>query len=171
MITAARASFLSSELFSLTLMATTQRAKLYSEDATDAERATLRSALREALDEFTPKYEKSVTDAVHLANIESLSKGLSASHKTVLAGGRLRIGSAQKALNLHLKYMWCLGRAAMPPHCPIDAIVLARVPGCSAVRWTKLDSIIDYEQLIRRVRKVAGEIPLAVWELHLYNEA
>src|SRR5450830_1903142 len=149
--------FLDDELFSLTLMATTQRGKLYRENATKAERAALQGALREALAGLTPAYQNAVSDSDHVANIDTLRRNLTAKLGSVLAGGKLRVGSAQKALNLHLKYMWCLRRIALPPHCPLDSIVLARIPGCGSVRWTQLDSLNEYRDLISKVRGVAGK--------------
>jgi hypothetical protein len=161
--------FLDDELFSLTLMATTQRGKLYRANATKAERAALQGALRGALAGLTPAYENAVSDSDHVANIDALRRRLTASHGSVLAGGKLRVGSAQKALNLHLKYMWCLDRIAMPPHCPLDSTVLKNIPGCGSVRWTQLDSLSEYRDLISKARRVADKESLALWELRLYN--
>jgi hypothetical protein len=53
----------------------------------------------------------------------------------------MRIGLAQKALNLYLKYLWCLGEIHEPPHCPLDSIVLGQVPGCKDVRWTLIATL------------------------------
>src|SRR5664280_1058689 len=160
--------FLDNNLFSLTLMATTQRGKVYRANATEAERAALREGLRGALADLTPTYKNAVSDSDHVANIDALCKRLTEPYGSVLAGGKLRVGSAQKALNLHLKYMWCLGRIAMPPHCPIDSIVLVNIPGCGSIRWTHLDSLNEYRDLISKARSVAGKESLAVWELRLY---
>lgn len=55
---------------------------------------------------------------------------LSSEYVSVLADGRMKIGHAQKALNLYLKYMWCAGWVREPPHCPFDRIVLQFVPEC-----------------------------------------
>ena len=43
-----------------------------------------------------------------MRNIVALSEGLSEDHADILAGKRFRVGTAQKALNLYLKYLWCL---------------------------------------------------------------
>ena len=161
--------FLDDEFFTLTLMATTQRTKLYMATAKDPERDSARKALRAALSTLTPAYGRQVSDSEHGANIEGLAKGLTAEHASALRGGHFRIGLAQKALNLHLKYMWCLNRVVMPPHCPLDAFVLDHIPGCSDVKWTQMDSLPEYQELISRARKVAGDEPLAVWELRLWS--
>jgi hypothetical protein len=117
------------------------------------------------------QYEAGVTDALHLVNIQNLALYMSRAHASTLSGGRFRIGSAQKALNLYLKYMWCVGRIPAPPHCPFDFMVLSRVPGCKNVRWTQLDSLPEYEEIVRRAKIAAGDSPLAEWELRLYNAA
>lgn len=126
--------------------------------------------LRHALEKFLPEYRKSVSDERHCANIERLSDELSAKHKKALHGGRFRIGSAQKALNLYLKFMWCLGRIRQPPHCPFDAIVLAKIPGSETVKWTQLDDISKYREIVKNARKGAGKIKLAKWELEVYGK-
>lgn len=169
MSASAKERFLSDELFSMTLAATVQRSSVYRESAAEEGRVAFRRGLQNSLVRLAEQYHEPVPDAVHCKNIEALAEELSAKHGDVLVNGRFRIGSAQKALNLYLKYRWCLGRVAMPPHCPIDAVILARVHGCGDVRWTRLDSITQYEEVIRKAKAVAGKSPLAEWELQLYN--
>jgi hypothetical protein len=159
--------FLLWQVFSMTLAATTQRAKMYANDTQD--RRAFQAGLRTLLEKLSKGYKLEVNDAEHLANIEELTKQLSEQHGTVLVNGRFRIGQSQKALNLYLKYLWCLGEIAMPPHCPIDAIVLAHVTGFKEERWTQLDSIERYQQIIEAARHEAKGVSLAVWELGLYN--
>lgn len=45
-----------------------------------------------------------------------------------------RIGSAQKALNLYRKYLWCLGYIPFPPHCPFDATIIDQLPVCQKIK-------------------------------------
>ncbi len=163
--------YLKSELFSLTLMGTVQRGSLYQEGSSEAQRSAFRRSLRAELEQLSEEYSEPVSEARHLANITSLAELISAKHPEVLSGRRFRIGSAQKALNLYLKYMWCLGLIPIPPHCPFDAIVLSQIPECRHVRWTQLDSPDDYKQIVKRAKAVAGTIPLATWELRIYNRA
>jgi len=59
----------------------------------------------------------------------------------------------------------------MPPHCPLDSTVLKKIPRCGSVRWTQLDSLNEYRDLISKARAVAGKESLALWELRLYNES
>lgn len=164
-------AFLDDEFFSMTLMATVQRGKLYREGSGEAEKDAFRRALRLELERLAEQYKAGISEAQHLANIENLANSLSGSQTSALNAGRLRIGSAQKALNLYLKYMWCLGRIPIPPHCPFDFMVLSRIPGCRDVRWTQLDSLPEYERIVRQAKTAAGNCPLAEWELRLYNAA
>ncbi|MCC6530047.1 MAG: hypothetical protein IT471_07265 [Pseudomonadales bacterium] len=164
-------TFLEDEFFSMTLMATVQRGKLYRVGSGEAEKDAFRRALRSELERLTEQYSVGVSEAQHLANIESLANSLSGSHPNALNAGRFRIGSAQKALNLHLKYMWCLGLIPAPPHCPFDFMVLSRIPTCRNVKWTQHDSLPEYERIVCLAKTAAGNSPLAEWELRLYNAA
>src|SRR5438552_12291460 len=116
--------FLHDELFSLTLMATVQRGKIYTEGTTEAQRLPLQNELRQILEDIAKLYEQVVSEDAHCSNISTLADGLSRSHATVLKDRRFRIGSAQKALNLFLKYLWCIGKIPTPPHCPFDFQVI-----------------------------------------------
>jgi hypothetical protein len=162
-------AFLADEIFSMTLMGTVQRGKLYRDSSTETQRDAFRRALRFALEGLVEQYMQGISDDEHLANIDKLAQMLSEAHPGALNNSRFRIGSAQKALNLYLKYMWCLGRIPTPPHCPFDSFVLSRVSGCQNVKWTQLDSLSEYERIVDCATSVAGDVSLAEWELHLYN--
>lgn len=164
-------AFLEDEFFSMTLMATVQRGKLYREGSGEVDKDAFRRALRLELERLTEQYSVGVSESQHLANIANLANSLSASQSKGLNAGRFRIGSAQKALNLYLKYMWCLGKVAIPPHCPFDFMVLSHIPNCRNVRWTQLDSLPEYERIVCHAKAMAGDSPLAEWELRLYNAA
>ena len=165
-----QSAFLSRALLSTSVIATAQRNKLYSEGSSTEARKQFRTALREALKKLLLEYRKSVSDERHCANIERLSTELSAKHKKALNDKRFRIGSAQKALNLYLKFMWCLGRIRQPPHCPFDAIVLAEIPDSKTVKWTQLDDISVYQEIVSNARKQAGKTSLANWEMEIYGK-
>lgn len=163
--------FLADVIFGITLAGTSQRGNLYRREATTHQRNTFRLALRRALENLAEQYSAPVTDNGHVANIYNLAETLSKQHADALAGSRFRIGSAQKALNLYLKMLWCLDRIPTPPHCPFDRIVLSHVPGCERVNWTQFDSLSDYERIVRCARSAANGVPLAEWELLLYTAA
>ena len=94
--------FLRDEIFSLTLMATVQRAKVYRLGASERHRRAFQTALRSNLEEIARYYETAVDDEKHIRNIVELSDSLTRGHKGALNSGRFRIGTAQKALNLYL---------------------------------------------------------------------
>ncbi len=78
---------------------------------------------------------------------------------------------AQKLLNLYLKYLWCMGHVAEPPHCPVDRIILAETTLRDRLNWTKITTREQYMSAINALRQVAtaqGQ-SLAVWELLNYR--
>lgn len=164
--------FVDGQLFQMTLGAATQRGGVYAAGKTESQRATVHTALREALESPATGYRSPVSDDAHCANIEALAERISARCGPLLRGQRLRIGTAQNALNLYLKYLWCVGRCVEPPHCPFDALVLKEVTGLESERWTKLDSMEQYREWVAAARKQAAAHDhelLAIWELHTYN--
>jgi hypothetical protein len=163
--------FLHDELFSMTLMATVQRGHVYAESSPATDRIAFQNDLRRKLTEIAVGYKTSRTDAEHEQNIVDLATSLSAAHKSALWRGRFRIGSAQKALNLFLKYLWCLGEVGTPPHCPFDYRIIQMLPPAVRCNWTALDTIDGYRGLVAAARVLAGKRPLAEWELAAYNES
>src|SRR5437899_9346391 len=163
--------FLKDEFFSLTLMATVQRADVYIAGATERERKAFQAALRSRLEELATGYCDEVPEETHIQNIVGLSNFLSSNHANVLQDGRFRIGPAQKALNLYLKYLWCIGKIPMPPHCPFDFLVISKLPDYSGPSWTALDSEEKYRDLVKAAKAKAQDVPLAAWELRTYNNA
>ncbi len=114
-------SFLKDEFFNCTIRGAFQRARVYTAEAKDNGREGFRKALRSSLEQLEAHYREPVEDEDHIRNIEILSSRLSIDHAKVLVAGRFRIGVAQKALNLYLKYLWCIGGVSTPPHCPFYA--------------------------------------------------
>ena len=91
---------------------------------------------------------------------------------------RFRIGIAQKALNLYLKNLWCLGEITTPPHCPLDRLIIDKLglkwSERSQYDWTKIDDIEKYKELISRCDHKARERGcenIAEWELEVYKES
>ena len=117
-----------------------------------------------------------------MANIEALSSNLSERYQEILVGGRFRIGAAQKALNLYLKYGWARGIILEPPHCPIDSIVLAKIKKCPrsaqcqiclSTIWTTICTTHEYLHFVEKARDAArahGQ-SLARWELAVWKAA
>lgn len=170
-----QSEFLDAELFQLTLAAATQRGRVYRPALSESDRHPVHETLRELLWTLSPQYETGpVSDPRHTANIEHIVRTTTQRHARVLRDGTFRIGSAQKALNLHLKYRWCRGEIPEPPHCPFDALILSRIPGWRTRSWTAIDSMNDYLDLVAAAHGVAqsqGRRSLAEWELFAYDQA
>lgn len=162
--------FLHSELLMLTRAGTFQRSGVYAPGCPEKTRRRVRLALSKWLSGAGEHYKTTSRECDHVARIVDLAEHMTSHFGSNLRGGRFRIGVAQKALNLYLKYLWCAGRIPMPPHCPFDARIISRLRFEAPVRWTKLDSIQEYELLVRAARAVAGDQPLAAWELGVWNE-
>ncbi len=112
---------------------------------------------------------RTVPHEEHVQNSAKVSEAMSRKHGRCLLNGRFRIGVAQKALNLYLKYLWCLGEVTEPPDCPFDRIVISALEGCDDVNWTQFDDLGTYERLVKAAREIASEKSLAAWELEYYS--
>ncbi|HQX52724.1 MAG TPA: hypothetical protein PLY87_20215 [Planctomycetaceae bacterium] len=163
-------NFLANVGFGIALAGTAQRGKLYRPESTPDERQRFRLTLRTALENLAQEYRVPITDDRHFVNINDLADRLSQRHRAALNGDRFRIGSAQKALNLYLKMLWCFDRIPTPPHCPFDSIVLSLVPGCKRIKWTQLDSLEDYKHIVHLARVAANGVSLSEWELRVFTE-
>ena len=164
-------SFLQRQFLANSVAAALQRAGVYVRDATDEDGTVLGASIRSALVALAPAYVEKVAEEDHVRNIQALADEVSAQCGRVLHDGRLRFGVAQKALNLFLKYLWCAGRIPPPPHCPFDAIVIAKLPADVQVPWTKIDTAEPYLKLVKAARALAGAESLPDWELRVYGDA
>ncbi len=137
----------------------------------DKRKACLRNTLAEYLRDLGLRYVQSVTDDAHCGNISNLAKTMTEKFRGtgILRNEKFRIGIAQKALNLYLKYLWCLGDIPTPPHCPVDRRIIDKLGLKEKDRrdydWTKIDNIEKYKRLIEKCRETAGDTCLAEWEL------
>lgn len=82
------------------------------------------------------------------------------------------MGVSQKLLNLLLKYHWCLGEIAMPPHCPLDRIIQQKgLKSKNLVNWTTMNDIDEYLHIMHKIRQAAdakGQ-SIAEWELEVFQ--
>lgn len=170
----AQQDFLRSEFRTLSFMGASQHVPIYAADASERERAAFRAALYAKLEAFEPAYAQAeIYEDGHVANIVGIADELSIRFAPALHERRFRIGPAQKALNLYLKYLWCAGLSQRPPHCPVDAIVLAEA-GNTRIRWSTMDSVEKYREAIDVLRTAAtkaGFVSLAEWELEAWRNA
>jgi hypothetical protein len=164
-------SFLENEFLTMTIFGALGRSRTYLKTAPDDTKLKMRVALREKLHKIGERYKTTVEESKHLINIQELSDTLSSDFESCLEKGRFRIGIAQKALNLYLKYLWCVGIIPPPPHCPFDSIVIRHLPECEGMKWTSIDDIKDYKRLVAAAKHAAKGTPLPQWELELWNTA
>lgn len=152
-----------------TIHAAFQRGKVYVEGVTTNDKAVVSNSIKQKLEELSASYTNNVTEQQHIENIINLSQTISQNHGDKLRNQSLRIGTAQKLLNVYIKFLWCLNEANEPIHCPIDGIVLREINDNR--NWTELDSIEDYCNIISRIRAILlyGET-IARWEHRLWNE-
>jgi hypothetical protein len=169
-MTTEQQAFIDAQIFSMTLMATVQRNRhLYRKTASDGEKQVFRVELRKELERIIEQYVVNTPEPQHFANIEGLANHISAISPSALDGERFKIGAAQKALNLYLKYMWCMGRIRTPPHCPFDAIVLSAI-GWDGKGWTQEVDIEKYKSWVSLAKEKANGSSLAEWELQEFNK-
>jgi len=117
------------------------------------------------------KYETKCSEADHVANIQSLVNFGTTEGGRLLGPDGYRFGVAQKLLNLLLKYLWCLGLVAEPPHCPVDRIVLAKTTLRNKLNWTEIKTAEKYNEAINAIRIVSNyaRLSLPEWELRFYS--
>lgn len=162
-------AFLDEEFLASSIRGAFGHAGIYRGKTPEKRHRELGGELRRLLREYARAYGSDVADETHNKNIRELAEKLSREFKDVMKDERFRIGVAQKALNLYLKYLWCMGRIPTPPQCPFDSEVLreARVSGS----WTGLADMEGYRLWVEKARSVAGtNSRLSEWELRLWNE-
>jgi len=168
-------AFIIKELWILSWAASVQRAHLFSRTSTELQRRQFRYQVISYLkSEVLPEYTSRVSEDVHYTNIQRVSDGVSSlDHANVLGDARYKIGVAQKLLNLQLKYLWCMGLTAEPPHCPIDRVIINKTPLRGKVAWTKITTLGEYRQVISSLKEVVDRTGLSIaqWELDNYDRA
>ena len=145
-----------------------QRANVYASKVSDEQRDKFVKEFKKKLIELEKVYKQPVSPDEHLKNIEAFANNLSNSFPTVLLNRKMRIGIAQKAINLYLKYIWCYGWIPEPPHCPIDSTVLQEIGDPDA--WTKINCIQKYSEKIEKIAAKKGKKSFSEWEYELWNK-
>ncbi len=131
-----------------------------------------RNDLKNTLIAIGNAHQSSVSALDQCQNIVNCANESTANHqkKGILRDDRFRIEITQKALNIYLKYLWCLGEINKPPHCPIDRgiIDVLGIPWNqhNSYGWTTLDDIEKYMELIEMCKMQAvGIMSVAEWDL------
>lgn len=150
--------------------ASVQRAVKYRKDSAERQRKEFRRKVISYCEkEILPHYSSTQSEEKHIENIISLCDYAQAYSDHQLLASPYNIGASQKLLNLQLKYLWCLGLISMPPHCPIDRIVLSYTKLKDHMNWTEISEVSEYREGIKAIREVAGDMALSLWELEIYN--
>ncbi|MCG2419360.1 hypothetical protein K8089_10025 [Aequorivita sp. F47161] len=158
--------FLKNEIWMLTFGGAFQRNKVYAVKVSEKQREVFRKELRSYFEkEILPAYDKRVEHDAHCAMIEKIVTD-SSKYESILEEGNLSVGTAQKLLNLVLKYYWCLGLLPEPPHFPIDSRIQSCLPVKNRMSWTKITSLDEYQTIIDCAKEQLKEgETLARWEL------
>lgn len=162
-------NFLDNEMWILTIGGAFQRANIYVKGTkVDKDRENFRSSLKSKVLELANRYVNKINEQDHLDNIEEL---ILSCRNDILNGGQLGFGPAQKLLNLYLKYEWCRGIIAEPPHCPVDRIVLSKLKQNPTPNWTMIKTPDEYMELVQALKGEAKKHgkSLAEWELEIFN--
>lgn len=168
--------FLNNEFLTLSINGALGHSSTYcTEPEPDERRQRLREKLRELLRYYAEGYVKSdetVREDIHNKNIQELADKLSKEFNDVLEDGTFRTGIAQKALNLYLKYLWCMNKMpSRPPHCPFDRRVLHEIRAVHE-SWTKCNTTKEYMSWVKGAEEKAGsKEKVPDWELYFWNES
>lgn len=157
----------------LTFDGSFQRANVYKKNVSSEDHMILKNDLSQLLSETLNKIikRKKYTDKDHFKTLERFSKVITSRHSKILYGGKLRIGSAQKMLNLYWKVSWLIKpKINTPIHCPFDSIIIKKLgPEVRHLKWTKVKRLEEYEALVKAAKKVSGkDESIAEWELRIY---
>lgn len=150
----AQQNFIISEFWILSWGASVQRAKLLEKGVSEARRKRFRhQIIAFAARKLLPHCSAQVSDSKHCRRIAALSEYGTSIGEGVLGSSGYKIGVAQKLLNLQLKYMWCLGLSAVPPHCPVDRVMIQKTRLQNKVAWTQIETVSQYLDVIASLER------------------
>lgn len=162
--------FINNEILTLIILGGLGRGSVYPTGIQENDKVGFKIFLRKQLYQYGKKYRNNVSEKDHIANIKQITQEITNRYSKILKDNKFRIGTAQKLLNLYLKYLWVLDEIPEPPHCPFDRKIIEKL-GLD-INWTKLDSIDDYRKMIERARNIARDnnLSIAGWELKAWSE-
>jgi hypothetical protein len=172
----AQEDFLLGELWMLAWGASVQHASLYKRGYSSGTQ-TGKNAQRLSdhlfaylLSEIIPNYTDRLEEEQHYKHIDNLIVCANSAGSGVLGELGYKYGVAQKLLNLFLKYLWCIGKIAEPPHCPVDRIIIGKTRYKDR-NWTQIVRRSEYEEIIEDIRRLANleGTSIALWELSNYG--
>lgn len=169
---ATKREFLNQEVWLLTFHGGLGRTGVYKKETHENDRTAFRVFLRNKINLLVQETytHASQTSDKHCATIATLKDEVDRKFGHLFKENNIPIGIIQKILNLHLKYLWCLDWIPIPPHFPVDAIMLAQLPRAyRELRWSRLNDMKSYRDIIEQARQLAGATPLAEWELRTFS--
>lgn len=160
-----------------TLDGALQRNRVYKKKkTTTGQRKAFREYLARELERLLQSIlsKQNYTDKDHYLAISRFADKVSRhqTYRHYLDGSRLKIGTAQKLINLYWKMNWLLKPGIKPPlHCPFDSIIIRELDhSVHDIRWTQFDDIDDYKLLVAASRQKSGRKSIAEWELDTYRQ-
>jgi hypothetical protein len=167
-----KSTFMRKSVYDLTISGAFSRNSIYADKIDNKAKNDFKKAIYEHLNQLEQKYNNPVTVEEYINDVSFLSKKLSKKYNHILKDSKLRLGAAQKLLSLHLKHLWAMGLIAEPPLCPFDGIIIQQL-GLTH-RWTRLDSIKEFKELITAVFDRCKEDGfgnnVSLWEMHIYEQ-
>lgn len=161
--------FIKNELFGMSWNASVQHNKVYADNITEKTKNDFQYFIQHYIENsILPMYIKNVNENTHISNILSIIKKVEEEFPNIVYSGKYKVGTVQKLLNLLLKYYWCLGLIAKPPHCPIDRIILNEAK-IRDINWTEIETIDQYKSIINDLRIAAKDNELSDWELVIWR--
>lgn len=162
-------------LVRLTFDGAFQRANIYRRNLQSFQKKKFRNSIALLLSKYLKQIRnrKKYKDEDHYETIVKFSKEVTGKHRQILRGKKMRIGNAQKFLNLYWKVCWLLKKGTSKPiHCPFDSIIMKKLPRKVRVSWTQFDTIEEYKTLVNAVQlKIGKNKSIADWELEIYQKA
>lgn len=163
--------FLEYEFWMLAWAGSVQRNKTYKENASESEKTQFRIDMHDFLkDKILPQYKVTLDSDEHVKKIKEIIDEANNIGSSFLEGS-YKFGTAQKLLNLTLKYHWCMGWIEEPPHCPVDRIILSKTDLKGKLNWTEIKDIDTYKEAIKSIERKASDksLSLAQYELQVFS--
>jgi len=163
--------FLRIEYFTIAWNSSVQRNNTNLRSLSDEQISQLKSGVYNMLfNQLLEAYENEVIENQHIKNIIRIKQKVIQYSRLFNIEIYYKISSAQKLLNVLLKFLWVSDYINEPPHCPIDRIIINNLPRNERVNWTNINDVRIYKTIINRLRNLTNHESLAQWELRIYND-
>jgi len=163
------------------MAAATQHNSLFAKNVSAERKSRVRSDWKDFLLSLEARYRRSRSGNFLTKDILRLRKLMNDRHRDAFRATRhakfktdpgFRLSHAQKSIAVFLKHLWCLGRVAEPPHCPVDAVILGKAGRkYPKTKWGYVNNLATHCEQIQFLRAAANRFrqTLAEWELKKFN--